>query len=463
MDQARSRSEVPGLTPQAYPNGRGTRANPLQDSDIQNEVTRAITQNGWSVDNNSVYFVITGVFRNTGALVEMCHNGTNCTFTMMCAFHNHFNSSGNNIRYGYLSDASFNTGGCNEGILAGVNGQVSSDREVALMTHELFEAITDPELNAWWSDSDSKEIGDKCSQSPAIAVMTNGNLYNVQQQWSNASASCVSSFGPSLKLTVVTGSDDLRGNSSADANLIDSAGNTFETFAMKGQNDFWWSGWVANTSHIAVGPFNQASSTMLARVAVTLTSHNAIFQSNDNWNIDALLIEVLDYSGNTLCTQTLSGNPLAQLTGSVPTVSFDTPNCQPSLPQEGVLCHVFNDGYTDMSDAFDAIFVNSNHQACIPGAPSPTCRKWAGRCTASSTGRTITMSVFDDGGANIFGSTDAIFINGQNQACVPDGTASGTCRKWFGVGQTDDGHSVTLLSLRRWLHQPIAVEWCCIH
>src|SRR5262249_22087840 len=159
------------------------------------------------------------------------------------------------------------------------------------------------------------EIGDKCNQAPAIVTM-NGNSYNVQQQWSNASGACASSFGPSIKFTVVTGADDLRGDSSAVAALMDSAVNTFETFSIKTQTD---PGWPQNTSHIAVGAFNRASSSVLARAEFTLTSHNAIFETDDNWNVDTLLIELLDSSGTTLCSQRLSGSPLARLNGSAPT------------------------------------------------------------------------------------------------------------------------------------------------
>jgi len=431
----------------AYPGGRGTRANPLQDSDIQNEVTRAIAQNFWTVDNNAVFFVVTGVFKSTGALVEECAGG-GCTFNFFCGYHDYFSSAGNNIRYSYISDGGAREDyGCDMGIATHsvrfpdqvpINGQVSSDRAVVLVSHELFETVTEPEPHTGWYDDNlfsTGEIGDLCDQFPAIVVM-NGHSYNVQQQWSRANSPiCVSSFGPTVKLTVETGSDDLRGDSSVIASLQDAGGASYQIATIKTQDD---AGWNTNTSHIAVVPYNQVLTSSLARLTLTL-------QGNENWNINGLLIELLDPSGSTLCSQRLNGSPLAQLNHSVPTVTFDTPNCQPALAQEGVLCHVFNDGYADVSDTTDAIFINSNHQACMPGGPSGTgiCRKWAGRCSAVSSGKQVTMNVFDDGGANSAGSVDAVFINGNNQACIPDGTASGTCRRWFGQGKTTDGHDVT--------------------
>jgi hypothetical protein len=193
---------------QAYPhagpqNNAGTQANPLQDSDIQGEVTRAIGQNNWIIDANSIFIVITGVFNsgaNLGSGVEECV-GANCTFrgVRFCAYHSTFSFNGQTVIYSYLSDASFNTAGCAEGIAAGPSGQVASDREVALMTHEFFESVTDPDLQSWINQSNGpekgNEIGDKCNQIPATVIL-NGNTYAVQQEWSNASSSCVASFPP---------------------------------------------------------------------------------------------------------------------------------------------------------------------------------------------------------------------------------------------------------------------------
>lgn len=145
---------------QAYPSSKGTSSNPLQDSDIQNEVQRAISQNHWSVSANSEFFVITGVFKSTGAGVVEC-NGGNCTAPGgFCAYHSNFGLNGGTALYGYLSDASFNTAGCSEGISTGPNGQLSSDREVALMSHEFMETVTDETGNAWWDSSTGNEIGD---------------------------------------------------------------------------------------------------------------------------------------------------------------------------------------------------------------------------------------------------------------------------------------------------------------
>jgi hypothetical protein len=47
--------------------GLGTKQQPLTDDDITLEITNAIVVNNWKVDNNSIVFVMTGVFAS-GAL-----------------------------------------------------------------------------------------------------------------------------------------------------------------------------------------------------------------------------------------------------------------------------------------------------------------------------------------------------------------------------------------------------------
>jgi hypothetical protein len=199
--------------PHPQPNSpSGTQSNPLQDSDIQNEITTAISNQKWTIDANSIVFVVTGVFQGAtqpAKPVEECtNNGVNCTFkgspNGICAYHYFFPSGGANIIYSYLSDANFNVGGCQEGLNAGVDtgahNQLASDQEVSLMSHELFESITDPLSNAWVNSTKvnnittNNEIGDLCNQLPAF-VNLNFHPYNVELIWSNASSSCVKNYG----------------------------------------------------------------------------------------------------------------------------------------------------------------------------------------------------------------------------------------------------------------------------
>jgi hypothetical protein len=120
-----------------------------------------------------------------------------------------------------------------------------------------------------------------------------------------------------------------------------------------------------------------------------------------------------------------------------------------SYPQtQAVNLCVFDDGYTNMEGPSDAIFIsgrNANNEqgkACIPGGQFGHCHKWFGRC---QTPNTAWFYVFnDERGNSVVGPADAVYIpKDGNQACIPDGTSTGTCRRWFGQMFTGDGRSVT--------------------
>jgi hypothetical protein len=175
----------------------GTQQQPLfENTDIRSEIRNAISTNGWTAGPNSLFIVF------LAANVQVCMNSppfvsgsSICSFGnssagVLCGRHNQFTSSGTQIIYAYVTDASTNA--CNEGTFVPVNGQLVSDREVALMTHEFFEAIVDPVINTW-ADTNGNEIGDICNQQPAT-VDLNGNQYIVQKLWSNAANACVPPF-----------------------------------------------------------------------------------------------------------------------------------------------------------------------------------------------------------------------------------------------------------------------------
>jgi len=61
--------------------------------------------------------------------------------------------------------------------------------------HELAEAITGPELNAWY-DASGNEIGDICAWTGMGDVNLNGSTFAVQPLRSNATNSCVLASRP---------------------------------------------------------------------------------------------------------------------------------------------------------------------------------------------------------------------------------------------------------------------------
>lgn len=162
---------------------------PLVDSDIQNEVSRAQSANGWTSSVDNIFFVF------TEAGQDLCADSsqTQCASNTFCAYHNFFGS--NTIYAAMPYAASFS---CNGG--QGPNSDQAADETINVTSHEQMEAATDPLLNAW-TDSSGQEIGDKCAwtfgsvNTDGSNVNWNSHPYLVQEEWDNAQSGCVLS-GP---------------------------------------------------------------------------------------------------------------------------------------------------------------------------------------------------------------------------------------------------------------------------
>ncbi|GCE23070.1 hypothetical protein [Dictyobacter kobayashii] len=157
---------------------------PLLDSDIQNEVSRAQSANGWSSSIDNIFFVF------TEAGQDLCFDSSQsqCASNAFCAYHSYFGS--NTIYAAMPYAASFS---CNGG--QGPNGDQAADETINVTSHEQMEAATDPLLNAW-TDSSGQEIGDKCAwnfgsvNSDGSNVNFNGDPYLLQQEWDNNIGGC---------------------------------------------------------------------------------------------------------------------------------------------------------------------------------------------------------------------------------------------------------------------------------
>jgi hypothetical protein len=171
----------------AYPHA-GTAANPLTDGDIQAEVNQAIATNHWQLSDSNEYFVF------TGAGIQECQKSGSCTGNNgFCAYHSSYSNGQKAIIYAYMSDVNFNVAGCNESISSGANGQLASDQEVAAMSHEFFESVSDPYQKGWWNPNNGNEIGDNCNQQ-GTPVYLNSGAFDVQKQWSNKTSNCVTTY-----------------------------------------------------------------------------------------------------------------------------------------------------------------------------------------------------------------------------------------------------------------------------
>ena len=123
----------------------------------------------------------------------------------------------------------------------------------------------------------------------------------------------------------------------------------------------------------------------------------------------------------------------------------------PTVPAVGaVSCSVFDNGYANASTLGDAVYFAGPEQACVPdGTAQGYCRRWFGRCTLLATGRPVNFMIFDNGETNRSAAADAVYVRDANVACVSDATPTGTCRRWFGLAHLRGRPPGPLLSVQR--------------
>lgn len=108
-----------------------------------------------------------------------------------------------------------------------------------------------------------------------------------------------------------------------------------------------------------------------------------------------------------------------------------------------VACRVFDDGNTRASVLSEAVYFRGPSQSCIPdGSATGLCRKWFGSCISTVDGQTATFRVFDDGNSHASPPSAAVYNRAPMKDCIADGTPSGNCHKWFGLPATANGHAV---------------------
>jgi len=163
-----------------YPLGKS-----LTDSNIQQIVSTAISSGSiGNADLNAVYFVLTSADVNESS--GFC--------TKYCGWHTHGTIAGMDIKYSFVGNPDRCPSAC-EWQTTSPNGNPGADGMASIIAHELEEAVTDPDLNAWY-DTLGRENADKCAWTfGTTSTAPNGSLYNVtlgnsnyliQQNWVNA-------------------------------------------------------------------------------------------------------------------------------------------------------------------------------------------------------------------------------------------------------------------------------------
>jgi len=170
--------------------------NPLTDDDMA-----AIAHAVAAQSHQSGYGHIFHIFLKPGQDVCFDSSFRVCASNVFCAYHNSFDSDIGHIVYSV--EPFGDVLGCQ--VPPGTpNGQLVDSQNNPL-SHELIEAITDPDGNAWWNSHNlinfGAEIGDECEFIKftstgvffdPVTVRLNGKLYAIQTEYSNEGHACLS-------------------------------------------------------------------------------------------------------------------------------------------------------------------------------------------------------------------------------------------------------------------------------
>jgi hypothetical protein len=131
-----------------------------------------------------------------GVSTGTCYSPDNPSTFVFCAYHGTFRAG--TKRYLYTVEPYQDTPGCRNAV---GNGRTLPNRAsptvdpadpgYSTLSHELFETISDPHLNAWFNGLFGLEIGDLCSSFDNFVTVSH-NPYVLQSEYSDVNHICVS-------------------------------------------------------------------------------------------------------------------------------------------------------------------------------------------------------------------------------------------------------------------------------
>ncbi len=163
----------------------------LGSSGVFNVLSSAINSGSLPTDPNGIYLVLTSPDVTEG---NFC--------STYCGYHTHTTLNGADIKYGFIGDPSAQCNSSHAGPRCSIQSTTPNDNEGAdamanVISHEINETTTDPDLNAWFSGNLGGEVGDLCNfnfgnpflaPNAALANVTlNGRNFLIQQNWVNDS------------------------------------------------------------------------------------------------------------------------------------------------------------------------------------------------------------------------------------------------------------------------------------
>jgi len=170
-----------------YADGSGYSAC-LDDAQLQSQINSVTSAHGLPHNLSNIYVLFLPKH------VEQCFNAgstttssNECTINYepsaaYCAYHSEATSSAiyANMPYPiYESGTGFSCGSDgNFGVVESPNNNPDADTEISPTSHEVSEAITDPDTQTGWYDSSGYEIGDECAYVYGGTSGSSGALYN---------------------------------------------------------------------------------------------------------------------------------------------------------------------------------------------------------------------------------------------------------------------------------------------
>ena len=138
-----------------------SRGTSLSDSAVQGVVSDAIVSGRLPNNPSGVYFVLTSADVNESS--GFC--------TSYCGWHTYGTIAGSNIKYSFVGNPDRCPSAC-EAQTVGPNGNAGADGMASIIAHELEEAVTDPNINAWYQGR-YQENADKCAWTSRIQHQRN--------------------------------------------------------------------------------------------------------------------------------------------------------------------------------------------------------------------------------------------------------------------------------------------------
>jgi hypothetical protein len=159
----------------------------VTDTMVMQKVKAACTPLSGGCRTDTIYEVVipSGFYSDDGTGAQSC-GGANLQY---CAYHSYGDgvNLGSTIKYSIQPYPSCS--GCH-----GLAGWTAANDEQHFIVHETREAMSDPQLNAWY-DRAGWEADDKCAWGTNLAFLfsesASGHTFAYQQEYSNSAKNCV--------------------------------------------------------------------------------------------------------------------------------------------------------------------------------------------------------------------------------------------------------------------------------